>query len=106
MWKITRSDSHDAVTLELEGRFVGSSIAELVRVWRSLAPTLGSKTLRIDLRGITHMNWYGLGELAKIHKRTKAVFLANSPLTNYLAEQAQGHASSNEWLCQTVSKES
>ncbi len=52
------------------------------------------------------MNWYGLGELAKIHKRTKAVFLANSPLTNYLAEQAQGHASSNEWLCQTVSKES
>ncbi len=105
LWKITVWEEHDAITLKLAGRFVEPSIDELERVWRSLALTLGSKTLRVDLREITYVNSHGLGEHTEIRKNTASIFLADSPITNYWAEQALGELSPQPWLCRKVNEQ-
>ena len=62
---------------------------EFDRTWRSLVSSLGSKKLRVDLRGVTHMDASGRQLLAEIHKKTAADFLADTPMTKYFAEEAR-----------------
>jgi ABC-type transporter Mla MlaB component len=77
------------VTLKIEGSVAGLEVPELHRVWGDLAPSLGEKMLRVDLRGVTHVDGNGRNLLAEIHARTGAEFLADTPLTKYFAEEAQ-----------------
>jgi hypothetical protein len=75
--------------LKLEGRILGPWTAELNRAWRSLSPSLEHKKLSVDLCGVTYIDHEGRGILAEIYRRTHARFEANTPLTQYFAEEAR-----------------
>jgi len=79
----------DAVTLKIEGKLSGLRVPELRRAWEELAPSLGERTLLVDLRGVLHVDGSGCNLLADIHEKTGAEFLADTPLTKYFAEQAR-----------------
>lgn len=77
------------MTLKIEGKVAGLHVPELHRVWRDLAPSLGERMLRVDLRGVMHVDETGRNLLAEIHAKTGAEFLADTPLTKFFAEEAQ-----------------
>jgi ABC-type transporter Mla MlaB component len=77
------------VTLKIEGVVAGLHVPELHRAWRELAPSLGERMLRVDLRGVMHVDRTGRILLAEIHAKTGAEFLADTPLTKYFAEDAR-----------------
>jgi hypothetical protein len=54
-----------------------------------LAPSLASKKLRIDLRGVTHVDGKGREFLAEMYQKTGANFLADTPMSKYFAQQAR-----------------
>jgi hypothetical protein len=87
--KITILQSPKEATLKLEGRVVGPWVKEFEGAWRSLAQSLGSKHLLVDLSGVTYMGAEARDLLAAIHSETGADFVADSPMTKYLAEQAR-----------------
>ena len=86
--RITIREAEKVVTLKIEGRAAEPLIAELHRAWQGLAPSLGSRKLSIDLRGVTFMDTTGRHLLAEIHAKTSAEFLADTPMTKYFAEEA------------------
>jgi anti-anti-sigma regulatory factor len=87
--KISVQESDKVVTLKIEGRAAEPVVAELHRAWQDLAPSLGSKKLSVDLRGVTFMDTTGRHLLAEIHAKTGAEFLADTPMTKYFAEEAR-----------------
>jgi anti-anti-sigma regulatory factor len=86
--RITIHETDKIVTLKIEGRVADLLISELNRSWQELAPSLGSKKLSVDLRGVTFMDATGRRLLAEIHAKTGAEFLADTPMTKYFAEEA------------------
>ena len=88
MVRITIHDDEKFVTLKIEGRAAEPLITELLRAWQDLAPCIGSRKLSVDLRGVTFMDGAGRHLLAKIHAKTGAEFLADTPMTKYFAEEA------------------
>jgi anti-anti-sigma regulatory factor len=86
--KISVHETDDVVVLKIEGRTAKPLVDELNRAWQKLAPSLGSRKLSIDLRGVTFMDMTGRQLLAEIHAKTGAEFLADTPMTKYFAEEA------------------
>jgi ABC-type transporter Mla MlaB component len=86
--RITIKQDPTTATLKLEGRLAGPWIAECVQAWQTLAPSLGPKTLHVDLCGLTFVDRGGADLLAEIYSKHRAQFLTNTPLTKYFAEQA------------------
>jgi len=86
---MTIQEEATAVTLRLEGRVTGPWVSEFERTWQQVTSSLGSKELRVDLNGVTHMDRDAKAMLAEIYKTTGAEFLANTPLTKYFAEEAR-----------------
>jgi hypothetical protein len=64
-------------------------VGELDRAWQSLAASLGSKKLLVDLREVTHMGLNGRQVLPDIHSATGAKFVADTPMTKYFAAEAR-----------------
>jgi anti-anti-sigma regulatory factor len=87
--RITIHDEPDAVKLQLEGTVVGPWVREFDRTWRGLASALESKKLVVDLCGVLHMDSEARRILAEIYKQTGADLLANTPMTEYFAEDAR-----------------
>lgn len=77
------------VTLQVEGKIAGPHVPVLHRAWQDLAPAIGPRRLRVDLRGVTHVDGAGRTLLAEIHAKTRAEFLADTPLTTYFADRAR-----------------
>jgi anti-anti-sigma regulatory factor len=88
MVRITIHDGEKLVTLKIEGRVADPLTSEVNRSWQELAPSLGSRKLWVDLRGVTFMDAAGRHLLAEIHAETGAEFLADTPMTKYFAEEA------------------
>ena len=86
------SSSGDSVTMKIEGKISGPNVSALNEAWLELAPSLGQKKLKIDLRGVTHADGTGRDLLGEIHAASGAEFLADTPLTKYFAEQARQHS--------------
>jgi anti-anti-sigma regulatory factor len=76
------------VTLKLEGRVAGLWVSEFQRSWRAASSSLGSRSLVIDLCGVTHIDSAGRNALAEAYKERGAQFVADTPLTKYFAEEA------------------
>lgn len=85
--RITIDDGPATLTLKLEGRVAGLWASELRKSWDSL-PSPKSRTVVVDLCGVTHVDSAGKEVLADIHKQTGAQFLADTPMTKYFAEEA------------------
>lgn len=75
------------VTIRLEGKVIGPWVEECHRTWDAIRADLGTKRLRLDVRGVTFMDDRGTALLRKIHRMSGAEVLANSPLTKYFAER-------------------
>jgi hypothetical protein len=88
MLRITIEDHRNAQTIKLEGKIIGAWVEELQRTWADLAPSLGSKKLQLDLRGVAFADDKGRKLLREIFQETHAGFLTNSPLTKYFADDA------------------
>jgi anti-anti-sigma regulatory factor len=89
MLKLTKDEAADVVTLRLDGRVAGPWVSEFEKVWRSLAAVLGARKLLVDLRGVTFMNADGRQLLSVMCRETGAQFLADTPMTQYFAEEAK-----------------
>lgn len=86
-----QASNGESVILKIEGRIAGANVSTLLQAWQDLAPSLGTKKLKVDLRGVTHADDTGQSLLGKIHASTGAEFMADTPLTKYFSEQAQHH---------------
>ena len=86
--RITIHEPEGSVILKIDGRVADPFVAEFQRAWQELAPSLGSRKLSVDLRGVTFMDTNGRQLLAEIHATTGADFLADRPLTKFYAEEA------------------
>lgn len=91
--RITVQENLKVVTVKPEGKIAGDWVAEFRRIWKDLAPSLGSRKLCLDLCGVTFVDENGRKLLAEICKKTKSEILADSPLTKYFAKQAMGKVS-------------
>lgn len=90
--KITVLEDLDPVTIKLEGRIAGPWVEELERTWRELTPRLNSKRLLLDIRGVTFIEDSGKKLLGEIYEQGNGGFLAETPMTKYVARQAMnGH---------------
>jgi hypothetical protein len=87
--RITIDDEPEQINVKLEGKLVGAWVAELDRTWRSLGGSLERKKLSIDLCGVTYIGRDGRGLLAEMYRQNHAHFKANTPLTQYFAEEAR-----------------
>jgi anti-anti-sigma regulatory factor len=83
---IQQEDKH--VTVKIDGRVAEPLVGEFQRAWQELAPSIGSKKVSVDLRGVTFMDMTGRQILAEIEAKTGAEFIADRPLTKYYAEEA------------------
>jgi hypothetical protein len=88
MLKITVHDDQRTHTIKLEGKIGGPWVEELERTWTAITPTLGSKRLQLDLRGVAFADDKGRELLRRIYQQTHAGFLTDSPLTKYFADEA------------------
>ena len=93
--RITIHEADKIVTLKIEGRVADLLTSELNRSWQELAPSLGTRKLSVDLRGVTFMDVAGRHLLAEIHAKTGAEFLADTPMTKYFAEEATRRIQAN-----------
>ena len=73
--------------MRLEGRVAGPWASELNRVWVETAPQLASKKLIIDLHNVTYADVTGKKVLKDIYEQTNAELVANTPWTQFLAEE-------------------
>jgi hypothetical protein len=96
MLRITIQEGAKDQTIKLEGKIVGPWVEEFKRSWDSLAPSLGSRKLHLDLRGVAFVDAKGQQLLREIYRATNACFLADSPLTRYFAEDAMHHSCNRE----------
>jgi anti-anti-sigma regulatory factor len=85
--KITIQEHNDAIEMKLEGRVAGPWVAELDRVWLATGPTLGPRTLSIDIQQVTYADAGGKQVLRDIYAQTRATLIASSPWAQYLAEE-------------------
>ncbi len=88
MLKITVHRLFGRECLQLEGKLSGAWVEETRRVWRSMENSLDSKELQIDLRGVTFADRCGRNLLRQIREESGALFLADTPLTEYFADEA------------------
>jgi anti-anti-sigma regulatory factor len=87
MLKITRYERPDVATLQLEGSVTGPWVHEFQQAWHSVAASLGSRRLSLDLHGVTQMNSLARELLAEIYKRTGAEFISNTPMIKYFSKE-------------------
>jgi hypothetical protein len=95
MLRITIHEDANGPTIELEGKFAGPWVEEVNRAWHSLAPLEGSKRLRIDIRKVAFADAKGRELLRRIHRETKARILADTPLAEMYAAEAQHRSGKN-----------
>jgi hypothetical protein len=74
--------------MKIEGRIAGPWVDELHRAWTSLAPSLGSKCLRVDLCEVTFVDVKGKQLLMDIW-RGGAAFLADTAMIKSVVEEIE-----------------
>jgi hypothetical protein len=87
--RVTVEENTEAMVLKLEGRVVGPWAAELGRMWEQTSHALAARQLCLDLRGTTYADASGIRILRGIFSETHAVLLADTPWTEYLAEEVR-----------------
>jgi len=88
MLRITLQESERAQTIKLEGKIAGPWVEEFNRSWQSLEVLPSSRELQLDLREVAFVDAKGRELLREIYQKTNARFLADSPLTQYFADDA------------------
>ena len=89
MMKISMEDDATVATLKIEGKVVGPWAAELGERWRDLLASSKRALVQLDIRGVTFIDQQGTRILQDIVRETEARVLADSPLTQHFANQAE-----------------
>lgn len=89
MLRITIQAQSQNPTIKLEGKLVGPWVEELRRSWQSLASSVGTRKLCLDLRGVSYVDTRGQQLLRKICEQADTTFVTDSPLTEYFADSAK-----------------
>ena len=89
--RITVEKAAEKAAIRLEGRVAGANVGAFQQAWQTLAPSLESRRLLVDLRGVTHMDANGREILAEIHAQTGAEILTSTLMTQYFADEARNH---------------
>jgi hypothetical protein len=76
-------------TIKIEGKIAGANISRMDRARRKLATAVGKKKLSVDLCGVTFMDGKAKTLLVELYSKTRAAFIADTPLTKYFAQQAR-----------------
>lgn len=92
MLKISQTKQSDRLTMKLEGAVIGSWSDELGRVWKSIATTLDSQKLRIDICDVTYVDEKGLNVLRDMATSANVEVVADNPLTRQFADEAKRSA--------------
>jgi anti-anti-sigma regulatory factor len=87
MLRISIIPTADSTHIILEGRVAGPWAEELSRTWAEAAPTVGKRTVSIDLRNTTYADASGIRVLQEIYRNAGAELITGSPWTKYLAEE-------------------
>jgi hypothetical protein len=90
MLRISITETAETAAILLEGRVAGPWADELQRTWADLAPAVGKRTVKIDLRNTTYADAKGIRVLQEIYQgasQTAAELITGSPWTKYLAEE-------------------
>jgi hypothetical protein len=83
--RITKESSNGRTVIKLEGKLGGPWVEELRRMWTEES----SKSLTLDMRGVTAIDQYGEQLLARM-AGSGACFVADTPMTKYIVERAAG----------------
>jgi anti-anti-sigma regulatory factor len=86
--RITVEEQPEGTTLKLAGRVAGPWLREISEVWQKLLPSLRMRALVVDLRDVTFADAEGTRLLRTIYRESGGRFLANTPMTKHLAEEA------------------
>ena len=76
MLRITFHDTTTDPVLKLEGCLAGAAVGELEACWIEARPRLRHRTLRVDLRGVCHVDTAGRALLGQLH-HAGATFLVS-----------------------------
>ena len=76
MLRITLHDSETTLVMKLEGCLAGPWVTELELCWADAQPRVGERRLRVDLRGVCHVDGRGRVLLGRLHE-AGAEFLAS-----------------------------
>ena len=90
--RISTQENADQVTFKVEGKIVGDWSAEMERFWKSLEPSLQTKKLCLDICGVAYVDGRGKKILQEIFTSTDAEILADSPLTQQVANEIRRKA--------------
>lgn len=69
---------------------MGPWVEECHRAWQTIRAELGTKKLRLDLRGVTFVDDRGTKLLREVHRTSGAEVVAKCPLTKYFAARISG----------------
>jgi len=94
--RISAEPGESLITMRLEGKVIGPWVEECRRAWHAIRAELGSRKLRLDVRGVTFMDGRGTALLREIHKLSGAEVLADCPLTKYFAQLIMGDVETEE----------
>jgi anti-anti-sigma regulatory factor len=86
MLKITTLIHAETTTFRLEGRLAGPWVQELERCWDSVAGTMTTHPLTIDLSAVTYVDSDGKDLLKKVH-RQGARLVASGCLTSCIVNE-------------------
>ena len=86
MLKITTQIQAETTTFKLEGRLAGPWVQELERCWGSVASTMTTHPLTVDLSAVTYVDSDGKDLLKKIH-RQGARLVASGCLTSCIVNE-------------------
>jgi hypothetical protein len=89
MLRITVHDNTESLTVQLEGKLAGPWVRELEGCWQSTLARQRRPVLRIDLRGVTHIDTAGKEFLAARHAEG-ADFLARGCLMRAVVAEIAG----------------
>ena len=78
------------MAIRLEGRIAGPWVAELDHAWEEAAHRLASRKVSLDLCNVTYADVSGKRVLKDIYAQTRARLVANTPMTQFLAEEVTG----------------
>lgn len=85
--RISVQPNSESIAIVLEGRVAGPWAEELSRTWAEVAPTVGTRTVSLDLCNTTYADAAGIAALRQIYGTTAAQIVTSSPWTQYLAEE-------------------
>jgi ABC-type transporter Mla MlaB component len=90
MLRITNTTRAEGVTLVLEGRLAGPWVDELARFWKGLTTPHDSRSICVQLDGVTFIDAAGKAVLRAMHEEG-AAFVASGCMTRAILEEIKQH---------------